>query len=174
MIKIYCHAKLVPILQMRLAEFPGLLAEGGVNFWDVFQLIPVNEGFVHNGLHFDVFANRHHHPGFSYGLMLSGSFVYTGDTRPIPEVLNHIAAHEETIFHDASLKANPSHTGLADFAAEYSPELRKRMVIYHLDSLDSISEAKSMGLTVATTGEQFTFNFPNRETPTSQQLKSVK
>ena len=37
---------------------------------------------------------------------------------PIPEVLERFAAGGETVFHDCALHGNPSHTGLADLAAQ--------------------------------------------------------
>ena len=39
-----------------------VLAEGGANWWDAFQLIPVSTGFWHAGLQFAVFPVRRHQP----------------------------------------------------------------------------------------------------------------
>src|SRR3954471_21849783 len=108
-IKIYAHAALVPYLQARVADYPEVLAEGGANFWDAFALVPVSRGFWHDGVWFDVFATRHHAPNTSFGLSLESSFVWTGDTRPIPEMLAHYAAHAELVAHDCALAGNPSH-----------------------------------------------------------------
>ena len=38
-VRIYAHAALVPHLQARVADYPNVLAEGGANFWDAFQLV---------------------------------------------------------------------------------------------------------------------------------------
>ena len=46
--------RLVEILQRRLADFPNMLAEGGKNFWDEFQLIPVSERFWLENLRFEL------------------------------------------------------------------------------------------------------------------------
>ena len=73
--------------------------------------------FWHDGLRFDVFAVRHHAANTAFGLALRGSFVYTGDTRPIPEVLEHYGTGAVLIAHDCGLVGNPSHTGLDDLAA---------------------------------------------------------
>ena len=73
--RIYAHAHLVPLLQARVADFPEPLAEGGVNFWQAFQLQPVSRGFWHEGLWFDVFPTRHHAPNTSFGVALAGSFA---------------------------------------------------------------------------------------------------
>src|SRR5690606_17093048 len=43
--RIYAAAPLVPLLQGRIADYPGVLAEGGVNYWDAFQLVPYTRGF---------------------------------------------------------------------------------------------------------------------------------
>ncbi len=132
--RLYVPASLVPILQRRVADFPNWVAEGGRNFWDVFQLIPVSESFWHAGLRFDVFAVRHHAPNAAFGLALPGSFVYSGDTRPIPDQL--AAYPRETIFHDVSVRSNPSHTGLADLD-NYHAAIRDRLWLYHYGDDDA-------------------------------------
>lgn len=132
--KVFVHVALLPWLQARVADYPGVLAEGGVNYWEAFQLLPCTRGFWLDGLWFDVFPTRHHVPGTSYGLALDGSFVYTGDTRPIPEVVTRYAGGQELIAHDCSLIGNPSHTGIDDIEREYPDGLRERMVLYHYGS----------------------------------------
>ena len=59
-IRLYVPAPLVPWLQTRIADYPGVLAEGGVNYWDAFRLIPHTRGFWHDGQWFDSFSVRHH------------------------------------------------------------------------------------------------------------------
>jgi hypothetical protein len=49
-LRIYAHAALIPHLQSRVADYPNVLAEGGANFWDAFQLIALSRGFWHEGL----------------------------------------------------------------------------------------------------------------------------
>ncbi len=154
-VRLYCAPTLVGLLQQRLAALPSMLAEGGMNFWDVFQLIPVAESFWHAGMRFRVFPNRHHEPGQSFGLALPGRFFYSGDTRPIPEWVNALASQGESIFHDVTLVANPSHTGLEDLHREYSPEQLQRMVAYHLDSEESCRAVEAAGLRVARPGDVF-------------------
>jgi glyoxylase-like metal-dependent hydrolase (beta-lactamase superfamily II) len=90
--------ELVAVLQRRLADYPNLLAEGGCNFWDVFHLIPVAERFWHRDLRFTVFPVRHHDYLAAFGLALEGRFLFTGDTRPIPEILNRYASRGEDYF----------------------------------------------------------------------------
>ncbi len=51
----------------------------------------VSRGFWHEGLWFDVFPTRHHAPMTSFGVALRGAFAWTGDTRPIPEMLAQYA-----------------------------------------------------------------------------------
>src|SRR5690606_8458188 len=111
---VFVATSVLPLLQDRVASHPNALAEGGVNFWEAFQLVPVTRGFWLDGLWFDVFPVRHHAIGAAYGIALRGSFVFTGDTRPVPEMLSTYAADGELVFHDCALTGNPSHTGLDD------------------------------------------------------------
>ena len=142
---------LVAMLHARLAEFPGL-AEGGRNFWDAFQLIPVSNSFFHDDLIFSVFPVRHHAPNTAFGLALAGQFVYSGDTRPVPEVFAHFGAGNETLFHDCALNANPSHTGIADLEREYSEALRQRMYLYHQHDQNDADKIAERGWRVLAPG----------------------
>lgn len=152
--KIFVHAALLPWLHARVADYPRVLAEGGVNFWQAFRLLPCTRGFWLEGCWFDVFASRHHMPGTSYGLALEGCVVYTGDTRPIPEVLARNAAHGELVVHDCSLVGNPSHTGVEDLAREYPPELRARLLLYHYASAADGAALAAHGYRVGQPGER--------------------
>ncbi len=154
-VRLYAHANLLPWLQGRVADYPGVLAEGGVNFWEAFRLLPCSRGFWHAGQWFDVFATRHHRPGTSFGLALPGSFVWTGDTRPIPEVLEVRAAHGELVAHDCSLVGNPSHTGVDDIEREYPESLRRQLVLYHYGSQADGEKLAARGFRVARPGEVF-------------------
>ena len=151
--RIHAHAALVPLLQERVANYPGVLAEGGANYWDGFRLIPCDRGFWHEGLWFDLFPTRHHRPMTSFGLALRGSFVYTGDTRPVPEAVAHYAGTNAVIAHDCARVGNPSHTGLDDLEREYPGELRARMLLYHYGSLEDGEAMRARGYRVARAGE---------------------
>jgi ribonuclease BN (tRNA processing enzyme) len=151
--RIYVPAPLVPWLQRRIADYPGVLAEGGANYWDAFQLIPHTRGFWHDGWWFDSFAVRHHLPDTAFGLGLRGSFVYSGDTRPIPEVLAKHAAHGELVAHDCGLHGNPSHSGIDDLEREYAPGLLARCVLYHYASEADAAQLVARGHRVARSGE---------------------
>ncbi|MBO9664155.1 MBL fold metallo-hydrolase [Dokdonella sp.] len=148
-VRVYAHAALVTLLQARIADYPEVLAEGGANFWDAFSLVPLSRGFWHEGLWFDVFGTRHHAPNTSFGLSLAGSFVWTGDTRPIPEMLGRYAAHDELVAHDCGVIGNPSHTGVDDLEREYPPELRQRLTLYHYASLADAVVMEMRGYRVA-------------------------
>lgn len=134
-LKLYVPATVVPHLQSRLADYPGVVAEGGANWWDAFQLVPVSRGFWHAGHWFDVFPVRHHLPDTAYGLRLRGAMVWTGDTRPIPEMLALHADAGEIIAHDCALVGNPSHSGVDDLEREYPAALLSRCVLYHYGSV---------------------------------------
>ncbi len=159
-VRLYCAAALVPILQSRLADYPSPVAEGGANFWDAFQLVPVSRGFWHEGLWFDVFAVRHHVPGTAFGLALRGAFLWTGDTRPIPELIAAHADAGEAIAHDCTLQGNPSHTGLEDLEREYDEATRARMIIYHYSCVEDAQALRAAGLKVAEAGEAWALGPP--------------
>lgn len=158
--RLYMHAALLPVLQSRLADYPEVIAEGGANFWDAFHLIPVHRGFWHAGLYFDVFPVRHHAPDSAFGLGLPGSMVWTGDTRPIPEMLARHAAGGELVAHDCALVGNPSHTGLDDLAREYPADLRAQLVLYHYGSAADGEQLSAAGYQVARSGETFALQAP--------------
>lgn len=155
LIRLYVPVRLLETLQRRLADYPSILAEGGANYWDAFQLIPVSEQFWHKNLRFSVFPVRHHDYGSAYGIALAGQFLYTGDTRPIPEVLNRYGMHGERLFHDCALHGNPSHTGLAELALNYTSAQRERMVLYHYESVAAGAALAAAGYAIATPGAQF-------------------
>lgn len=151
--KLYVPATVVPLLHQRVGSYPNALAEGGVNFWDAFQVIPVGTSFWHEGVRLEVFPVRHHWPETAYGLRLQGSLVWTGDTRPIPEMLASAADAGEIVAHDCSLHGNPSHSGIDDLEREYPPELLKRCLLYHYASTDDGRALQARGHRVATQGE---------------------
>jgi len=162
-LRLYVPAAVVPHLQRRLADYPEPLAEGGANFWDAFHLVPVSEAFWHAGWRFEVFAVRHHRPDTAFGLRLPGSLVWTGDTRPIPEVLAAKADHGETVLHDCGLRGNPSHAGLDDLEREYPSELRSRCVLYHYASTADGEAMRARGNRVARPGERLALAAPTAE-----------
>lgn len=152
-VRLYVHANVVPYLQQRLADYPGVIAEGGANWWDAFQLVPVSRGFWHGGRWYDVFPARHHLPETAYGLRLAGSVVWSGDTRPVPEMLAKFADQGELVAHDCALQGNPSHTGVDDLEREYPVELRARCVLYHYESIAARTALRARGYRVAEPGE---------------------
>ncbi len=152
-VRLYVPAPLVPLLHQRIAGYPNVLAEGGANFWDAFQLVPVGEAFWHDGQRLEVFPVRHHWPDTAFGLRLRGSVVWTGDTRPIPEMLARHADAGELIAHDCGLHGNPSHSGIDDLEREYPPALLARCVLYHYASAEDGEALRARGHRVATPGE---------------------
>ena len=159
-VKLYVPAPLVPLLHQRIADYPNVLAEGGANFWDAFQLIPVGAAFWHDGLRLEAFPVRHHWPETAYGLRLHGSLVWTGDTRPIPEMLAKFADAGERIAHDCSLHGNPSHSGIDDLEREYPPQLLARCVLYHHASMRDAQALAARGHHVALPGQLLALRNP--------------
>lgn len=74
-VRLYVPATVVPLLHKRIGDYPNVLAEGGANFWDAFQLIVVGEAFWHEGVRLEVFPVRHHWPETAYGLRLQGALT---------------------------------------------------------------------------------------------------
>lgn len=159
-VKVYVPAKLLPLLHQRVADYPNVLAEGGVNFWDAFQLVAVGERFWHDGVLLETFPVRHHWPDSAFGLRLPGSLVWTGDTRPIPEALAVVADADELIAHDCALHGNPSHSGIDDLEREYPPELLARCVLYHYASAEDARALVARGHRVALPGERIDLTAP--------------
>ncbi|MFC3679072.1 MBL fold metallo-hydrolase [Bacterioplanoides pacificum] len=148
--RLFVPLNLLTTLHQRLATYPefGTMAEGGHDFWQAFQLIPVTDEFYHAGLHFKLYANRHHAPNSGFSLHLPGVFFYSGDSRPIPEILHHKLTGNEVICHDCGLHPNPSHTGLSDLH-EYREDIRQRLVLYHYANEQAAEQLQQAGYRVA-------------------------
>lgn len=155
--KIFVPVAILSLLHQRVGCYPSVLAEGGVNFWDAFHLIPVADEFVFNDVFFSVITVRHHAPETAYGLYLPKKFFYTGDTRPIPEVIEHRINQDEVIFHDCGVVGNPSHTGINDLKREYSSAIIDRLYCYHYYTKDDVQKYVAAGLRVAKQGDTFSF-----------------
>lgn len=156
--KIFVPVDIIPLLHSRVANYPGALAEGGVNFWEAFQLIPVSSGFEFSGLSFKVFPVRHHGLNSAYSLYLEDCFYYTGDTRPIPEIIEYEISEKSIIFHDCSVVGNPSHTGIDDIFREYKKDTINRMRFYHYNQADDQHIFYSRELKTVKPGDVFSFN----------------
>lgn len=160
-IRLYAHAALIPLLQSRVADYPNVIAEGGANFWDAYHLIALSRGFWHAGLWFDVFPTRHHAPNTSFGLALAGCFAWTGDTRPVPEMLSAHAGGHTLIAHDCGLTGNPSHTGVDDLEREYPDEMRARLLLYHYNGADEGRALAQRGYRIAELGMRYPLHAPD-------------
>lgn len=158
--RLFVPAALVPWVQKRVGDYPGVLAEGGANWWDAFHTVPHSRGFWHEGLWFESFPVRHHEPDTAFGLALRGSFVYTGDTRPIPEMLRRYAAAGELVAHDCGLVGNPSHSGIDDLEREYDAPLLQQCVLYHYGSAADGQTLRARGHRVASGGDVFDLAAP--------------
>lgn len=150
---LFVPADIVPLVQQRVVIDRSPLAEGGVNFWDAFQLVPVRQGFWWRDCWFDVLPVRHHRPGFAFGLRLAERFVYTGDTRPIPELLAVHAAGGELVFHDCRPTGNPSHSGWEELRRSYPDELMARIRAYHYGSAAEAEQMRQRGARIVMAGE---------------------
>ncbi|GAA5079705.1 MBL fold metallo-hydrolase [Lysobacter panacisoli] len=159
-VRVYVPAPVLPLLHKRVGDYPNALAEGGVNFWDAFHVIPVGDAFWHDGIRLEVFPTRHHWPETAYGLRLRGSVVWTGDTRPIPEMLARHADDGELIAHDCALHGNPSHSGIDDLEREYAPALLDRCLLYHYGNREEGEILAARGYRVAHPGQVVALQAP--------------
>lgn len=160
-IRLYAHAALVPLLQSRVADYPNVVAEGGANFWDAYHLTALSRGFWHEDLWFDVFPTRHHAPNTSFGVALRGCFAWTGDTRPVPEMLEAFAGSNTLVAHDCAVAGNPSHTGVDDLDREYPDELRARLLLYHYGGADDGRALVARGYRIAEPGMRYPLHEPD-------------
>ena len=80
--------------------------------------------------------------------------LFTGDTRPIPEMLNAYACQNELIVHDCGLVGNPSHSGVDDIEREYTDEQRARLLLYHYGSKADGVLLQQRGYRIATARER--------------------
>ena len=151
--RLYVPATVVSLLHKRIGDYPNVLAEGGANFWDAFQLVPVGDAFWHDGVRLETFPVRHHWPETAYGLRLRGSLVWSGDTRPIPEMLARHADEGELVAHDCALHGNPSHSGIDDLEREYPRGLLERCLLYHYASAADGEALAARGHRIARPGE---------------------
>jgi len=171
LVRLFVPTHLVHSLHMKLANTTHAVSEGGVNWWDVFQLVPVGDGFWLDDLHFRVFPVRHFAHLSAFGLVLPGAFLYTGDTRPIPETIGTYASGREVIFHDADLKGNPAHTGVDEIVAQYPQALVERIRVYHYASEDAAREIARQGLAAVPRGAPIPLPAPDApETPAATVL----
>lgn len=156
--RLFVPAQIMPRLQHQFGEDVYEMTDGGMNFWDRFQPIPVGAQFWHAGMSFAVFAVDHHGYQRAFGLALRGHFLFTGDTRPVPDVLARFAADNECVFHDCALRGSPSHTGLADIERSYPAALRPRLVLYHYESLAAATAMRRAGFEVAEAGSLYSLD----------------
>lgn len=163
----FCNVQPILYVPMSLVERLTLilshtsLAEGGLNIWTQLRIVPILDQFWHHGVLYRTYETRHHQPKSAYALHLPGQFLYTGDTRPIPEILNFHAQQGELIFHDCSVKGNPSHSGISDLLYEYSPDILSRIRVYHYRSEADVETFLSHGLKVVRSHERVELNNTN-------------
>ena len=164
-VRLYVPVTLLPLLHQRVASYPNALAEGGANFWDAFRVIPVGDHFWHDGVRLQVFPARHHWPDTAFGLRLHGSLVWTGDTRPIAEMLAKFADAGELIAHDCALQGKPSHSGIYDLEREYPRDLLARCLLYHYESAHDGEALRARGHRVGRPGEVVPLHAPTDAEP---------
>ena len=152
-VQLFVPCELIAGLHYKLANSPFVLSEGGANFWDAFRLVPVGDTFWLGELLFRAFPVRHSGYRAAFGLVLPGAFLYSGDTRPIPEVIDRYASNGELLFHDCGLHGSPAHTGLDDLQRDYAPAVLSRVIAYHYESAEAGAAIAAAGVALARPGE---------------------
>jgi ribonuclease BN (tRNA processing enzyme) len=89
---------------------------------------------------------------------MPGAFFYSGDTRPIPEIIHNYVNNQEVIFHDCCLNGNPSHTGLQDLFQEYDANALARFVAYHYSNAEDGIQFANHGIAFAMPNQTFKLN----------------
>lgn len=173
-----CRPKIfvpVPIIES-LVNILGnaCVAEGNETVWDVLDLVSVLDSFHLNGFKFEILPVNHHAPRSAYGLLLRGKFFYSGDTRPIPEILNHEIVQGEQIFHDCCLDGNPSHSGLNDIVNVYAQSTLDKIVAYHYHGAKDRLVFTQYGVRAAEPFEQFYFSANNRSEQPKKTLDLIE
>ena len=105
----------------------GQVGEGPATLADYFEVERLEGGhFEFEEVQLDYFQNSHTPDKPSYGLMINGHLLFSGDTRAIPEIVNRL--QPRTILHDCTLSAwNPVHASLSELHEHYTAEQRQRM-----------------------------------------------
>lgn len=160
--KVFVPAKIIPLLHERIGTYPMALADESVNFWDAFQLIPVGDSFEYQGLTYKVYPVMHHGIGSAYCLYLPNTFFYSGDTRPIRDLLVNRISSKARIFHDCSVIGNPSHTGIEDILREYPKGILERLHVYHYNKKSDQAIFVENGLNVIEPNEVFYFSIQSQ------------
>ena len=140
-----------------LAGVMGLIGEGPTTLDDYFQVVDLQDGgFDYRGVRLTYFQNRHTPGKASYGLLLNEKILFTGATRPIPDIVEQF--NPETILHDCTLSAgNPVHASVNDLLDAYPVCVREKMYLmsyedYWKQHLETV-ETEFAGF--ATQGQEF-------------------
>ncbi|MFE8070225.1 MBL fold metallo-hydrolase [Marinobacteraceae bacterium S3BR75-40.1] len=105
----------------------GQVGEGPASLEDFFEVRFIEQRrFAFEAIRLEVFANRHTPQKPSYGVMINDQLLYSGDTRPIPDVIEQY--QPTLIFHDCTLSDwNPVHASVRELRETYPSWARERM-----------------------------------------------
>lgn len=105
----------------------GQVGEGPAELDDFFDVVLLEDlNFEFEGTQFQLFQNRHTPKKPSYGLFINNRLMFSGDTRPIPDLVEQF--DPQIILHDATLSDwNPVHASIRELRETYPFEVRQRM-----------------------------------------------
>lgn len=104
----------------------GVVGEGSAELSDFFEVVQLKgQSFEFEGVFLEFFQNRHTPGKPSYGLVLNQRLLFSGDTKPILEMVESV--DPEVVLHDATLADwNPVHASVSELCELYPKEIRKR------------------------------------------------
>lgn len=140
----------------------GQVGEGPATLEDFFEVeILSADRFAFEGVDLHCFQNRHTPGKPSYGLLIDHHLLFSGDTRPIPDIIEPLAP--SVILHDCTLAdRNPVHASLGELQEDYSPDMCQRMFLMsyedHFETARPTVESVFAGF--ARQGQVFTLTHP--------------
>lgn len=129
-VKLYIRETLLTELwDQTLKGSMGLASEGENTLQDFFDVVVLKDNhFSYNGVDIRLFHTRHTPRKTCYGLYINEKIIFTSDTTPIADVIEHLPA--QAIFHDVTLRdEHPVHAAIPALMNAYSENTRKKMYL---------------------------------------------
>ncbi|WP_420550861.1 MBL fold metallo-hydrolase [Litorivicinus lipolyticus] len=121
----------------------GRIGEGECSLATYFDVDWLDDDAVFSvgAVDFQLFAADHTPGKACFGVMINGHLMYSGDTRPLPAVVQRY--QPAMILHDFTMhEANPVHATLSQLLAAYPVSVRQRMkLMSYEDDVASVRDA---------------------------------
>lgn len=158
---LYAHRSLEHELwEQSLKGSMGRIGEGECTLDTYFDVrwLSDNESIQFGDVTIDLFRTDHTPGKPCFGGLLNGSLMYSGDTRPLPEVVKHY--RPDFILHDFTIyESNPVHATLSQLLEQYDAPTRARMKLmsYEDDVANLVDAVNASFLGLAEQGETVAF-----------------